>query len=352
MDNSNITEDEQGIKAAEEWFESGGGTRLFLRRWTGKQAPRAVLHIVHGMAEHSLRYDKFARRLCGEGIEVWAADQRGHGKTADLSVNKAGKGGLPGHCDDVDGIPAVQDDIRRINRAIKKARPDLPLFLMGHSWGSFEVQYYIEDGDAASGESEGDLIDGCILSGTRGPDGVKIKAGAFVLALISALVGPRYGSRLSRAISDGPFNRAFKPNRTAFDWLSRDEKEVDAYTADPASGMLCSSGFYRDLGALLKAIHRKDRMAAIRKDLPVYVFAGNSDPVGDMGNSPTALVDAYRSLGIKDLEFVLYPGARHEMLNETNREEATGDLVAWLNRHIGTSGLVPGASSEKTVDSL
>jgi alpha-beta hydrolase superfamily lysophospholipase len=329
MDDSSITEDEREIKSAEGWFEAGGETRLFLRRWTGKQAPKAVLHVVHGMAEHSLRYDRFARRLCGEGIEVWAADQRGHGKTADLLVNKPGKGGLLGHCDDVDGIPAVQDDIRRINRAIKEAHPDVPLFLMGHSWGSFEVQYYIEDEGA--GER---LIDGCILSGTRGPDGVKIQAGAFVLALVSALVGPRYGSRLSQALSDGPFNRAFRPNRTAFDWLSRDEKEVDAYVTDPVCGMLCSSGFYRDLGALLKAIHQKDRMAAIRKDLPVYVFAGNSDPVGDMGNSPTALVDAYRSLGIKDLEFVLYPGARHEMLNETNREEVTGDLIAWLNKHI------------------
>jgi alpha-beta hydrolase superfamily lysophospholipase len=283
------------------------------------------------MAEHSLRYDRFARRLCGEGIEVWAADQRGHGKTADLSVNNAGKGGLLGHCDDVDGIPVIQDDIGRINRAVKQARPGLPLFLMGHSWGSFLAQYYIEDEAGGPGDAH---IQGCILSGTRGPDGFKIRAGAHVLALISAIIGPRRGSRLSQALSDGPFNKAFRPNRTLFDWLSRDEKEVDAYTADPVSGMLCSAAFYRDLGALLNEIHRKDRMAAIRKDLPVYVFAGNSDPVGDMGSSPTALVDAYRSLEIKDLDFVLYPGARHEMLNETNREEATGDLIAWLNKHI------------------
>ncbi|MDR1353164.1 MAG: alpha/beta hydrolase [Treponema sp.] len=334
MDDSNIAEGAGEIKATEEWFESGGGTKLFLRRWTKERGIRAVLHIVHGMAEHTLRYDRFARRLCGEGVEVWAADQRGHGKTADLSVNKAGKGGLLGHCDDVNGIPAIQDDIGRINRAIKEARPGLPLFLMGHSWGSFLAQYYIEDEGAASGESGAAGIQGCILSGTRGPDGLKIRAGAQVLALISALAGPRRGSRLSRALSDGPFNKAFRPNRTPFDWLSRDEKEVDAYAADPASGMLCSAAFYRDLGALLDEIHRKDRMAAIRKDLPVYVFAGNSDPVGDMGNSPTALVDAYRSLEIKDLDFVLYPGARHEMLNETNREEATGDLIAWLNKHI------------------
>jgi alpha-beta hydrolase superfamily lysophospholipase len=331
MDDSTVTEAGQNIEASGEWFESGDGTRLFLRRWSGERKPRAVLHIVHGMAEHSLRYDRFARRLCGEGIEVWAADQRGHGKTADLSVNKPGKGGLQGHCDDVNGIPVIQDDIDRINRTINEARPGLPLFLMGHSWGSFLVQYYIENEGSPDGRTG---IQGCILSGTRGPDGIKIKAGASALALISALAGPRAGSRLSRALSDGPFNTPFKPNRTAFDWISRDEKEVDAYTADPSSGMLCSAGFYRDLGALLKAIHQPDRMAAIRKDLPVYVFAGNSDPVGDMGSSPTALVDAYRSLEIKNLDFVLYPGARHEMLNETNREEVTGDLIAWLNRHI------------------
>jgi alpha-beta hydrolase superfamily lysophospholipase len=221
----------------------------------------------------------------------------------------------------------IQEDIGRINRAIKEAHPGVPLFLMGHSWGSFLVQYYIEGPESAG-------IQGCILSGTRGPDGFKIKAGGHVLAFIAALTGPRRPSHLSRAFSDGPFNKPFKPNRTAFDWISRDEQTVDAYVADPASGMLCSAGFYRDLGALLNAIHQADRMAAIRKDLPIYVFAGNSDPVGDMGSSPTALVEAYRSLEINDLNFVLYPGARHEMLYETNREEVTDDLIAWLNKHI------------------
>jgi alpha-beta hydrolase superfamily lysophospholipase len=198
---------------------------------------------------------------------------------------------------------------------------------MGHSWGSFLVQYYIEGSGGAG-------IQGCILSGTRGPDGIKIRTGSSVLALISALAGSRRPSPLSRALSDGSFNKPFKPNRTAFDWLSRDEKEVDAYAADPLSGMLCSAGFYRDLGALLNTIHQSDLMAVVRKDLPIYVFAGNSDPVGDMGSSPTALVAAYRSLEIKDLNFVLYPGARHEPLNETNREEVIGDLIAWLNKHI------------------
>jgi alpha-beta hydrolase superfamily lysophospholipase len=134
-------------------------------------------------------------------------------------------------------------------------------------------------------------------------------------------------------MADGPYNKPFRPNRTPSDWLSRDEAEVDAFIADPLSGQLCSSGFYRDLVAGLRDIHKPENMEKIRRDLPVYVFCGSADPVGDMGASPTALVNAYRSMGIKDLEYVLYPEARHETLNETNREEVSANLLDWLNRH-------------------
>jgi alpha-beta hydrolase superfamily lysophospholipase len=134
-------------------------------------------------------------------------------------------------------------------------------------------------------------------------------------------------------MADGPYNRPFRPNRTPFDWLSRDEAEVDAFFGDPRCGKLCSTGFYRDLVSGLCRIHRPKAMSEIKKDLPVYIFSGSADAVGDMGASPTALVNAYRSLGIKDLEFVLYPGARHETLNETNREEVTDNFVSWIKRH-------------------
>jgi alpha-beta hydrolase superfamily lysophospholipase len=326
MVDSSLPDSGMEIKVEEGWFPSGGGAQLFLRRWLPGTGARAVLHIVHGMAEHGKRYDRLARRLCAHGIAVWAADQRGHGRTADSQVNDPGAGGLLGHCADKGGVPLIIDDIHRINLAIKEALPGLPLFQMGHSWGSFLTQYYIEE--------HSDSISGCIISGSRGPDGVKIKLGAPVLSLIAKFAGVRTGSRLSHALSDGPLNVPFKPNRTPFDWLSRDEKEVDAYVADPVSGMLCTAGFYRDLGFLLAAMHRGERMAAIRKDLPVYVFSGSADPVGDMGASPTALVAAYRSLGITDLEFTLYPGARHEALNEINREEVMENLIVWLNKHI------------------
>jgi alpha-beta hydrolase superfamily lysophospholipase len=282
------------------------------------------------MAEHSLRYERFARRLNAQGIEVWALDLRGHGHSADPGVNDPGSGGLRGHCADRNGISLVTGDIDTLNQTIREKRPGVPLFLMGHSWGSFLVQHYIE----TYGGEKGARLAGCILSGTRGPDGLKVRAGVPVVAFLARLAGVRRYSALARAITDGPNNKPFRPNRSPFDWLSRDTGEVDAYAADPLCGGRCSSGFYRDLIALLERIHRPEMLERIDRRLPIYVVAGSADPVGEMGASPTALVDAYRSMKIQDLEFVLYPDARHEPLNETNREEVTENLLAWILKRI------------------
>ncbi|MCL2269897.1 MAG: lysophospholipase [Treponema sp.] len=310
------------------WFVCDDGARLYLRRWLPDRQPAAVVHIAHGMAEHSARYKRLAERLCEAGIEVWAADQRGHGKTADLSINTPDKGGLLGHCADTDAFPLVTNDIGGINREIQKNRPSIPLFLMGHSWGSFIVQNYIEN------EGGRETVAGCILSGTRGPANMlKMAMGKRLMAMLAIIKGQRKGSLVARAIVDGSYNRPFRPNRTLFDWISRDEAEVDKYVNDPFSGKLCSVGFYRDLTKGLCQIHRREAMAKIRQNLPIYVFYGSADPVGEMGSSPAALVNKYRSLGIQDLEFNAYPGARHETLNETNRDEVTNNLLSWINRH-------------------
>jgi len=312
----------------ESYFETHDGTKLYLYRWSPEQSPKAVLHIVHGMAEHAFRYLRLAEKLTLAGIEVWAADQRGHGKTANLQVNEPDRGGLLGHCADNNGIACVTDDVHAINEEIHKKRPNVPLFLLGHSWGSFIVQNYME----YSGPPTEFKINGCILSGTKGPDGLKVKAGVIIMLIITALKGQRNGSRTAKSLTDGSYNKPFKPNRTAFDWISRNEEEVDKYVADPHCGFLCSSGFYRDLVKLLYNIHRSDALARINNSLPVYVFSGSADSVSEMGKSTTALVNAYRNLGIVDLEFVLYPGARHETFNETNREEVIDNLLSWLNK--------------------
>jgi len=314
----------------ETWFESDDGTKLKLYRWRPESGAdtcvNTLLHIVHGMAEHGKRYERLAEKLAPAGIEVWAADQRGHGRTADLNVNKAGTGGLLGHCADGDSFMRVTSDVHSINREIARTMPGIPLFLLGHSWGSFITQNYIEEYPQAD-------ISGCILSGTMGPGGLRIKAGIPAMTLLALMHGQRNGSRLAKAMTDGSYNKYFRPNKTAVDWLSRDANEVDSYVRDSCCGFLCSSGFYRDLVRGLNRIHQPRAMAKINHNLPVYVFSGSADPVGEMGAGPTALVNAYRSLGIKDLEFVLYPGARHETLNETNREEVTENLLSWIQRH-------------------
>jgi alpha-beta hydrolase superfamily lysophospholipase len=329
------------------WISMDDCVQLYLRHWDVRdtrnvpQAARAALHIIHGMGEHSLRYGPLARHLRAAGIEVWAADQRGHGETAGNRDNLPGGGGLLGHCADGDGFARVAADIEFLNRHIQKERPGLPLFLLGHSWGSFIAQHYIENFEGRSGAraraggGEGVFLAGCILSGTRGPGGgAKVALGAPAMTLLALIKGERRPSLLAKALADGPYNRPFRPNRTPVDWLSRDEREVDAYVADPLCGQLCSVGFYRDLAKALRRIYRGEELEKIRKELPVYIFSGSADPVGDMGERPTALAAALRRRGLRDLETVLYPDARHEPLNETNREEVTGSLLSWLLRHI------------------
>jgi alpha-beta hydrolase superfamily lysophospholipase len=308
------------------WLSSDDGTRLFLRRWTPRSPAKAALLVAHGMAEHSLRYEPLALRLAAEGFETWAADARGHGLTANPTVNDRGKGGLLGHCADRDGFARVTADINVVANAIQEALPSLPLFILGHSWGSFVTQAYIE--------AHGDRLAGCLLSGTRGPGGLKIAAGVLLMTLFALVHGPRNPSRLARSLADGAYNNYFRPNRGPYDWLSRDPAQADAFAADLLCGFNCSSGFYRDLIRGLRDIHRPEAMARIPKSLPIYVLSGSADPVGDLGESPAALANAYRSLGIKDLEFVLYPDARHELLNETNREEVMANILRWLKSRL------------------
>jgi alpha-beta hydrolase superfamily lysophospholipase len=307
-------------------FPAADGTALFVRKWSPESGATGVIQIVHGMGEHSLRYERFAKRLCQSGIEVWAADMRGHGLTADITINDPAKGGLPGHCADRDALPCLLSDIHGINGAIRDQNPGLPLFLMGHSWGSFLTQAYIEHYAPLR-------LAGCILSGTKGPDGgAIIKLGGPFLSLLLLFRRVRSKSHLAMALADGAYRKVFAPSRTPQDWLSRDTDEVDAYNEDPLCGQMPSLGFYRDLAVTLHKIHQQKNMDRIPHDLPIYVFSGARDPVGNMGESPRALVEWYATHEFEDVEFVLYPDARHEMLHETNYTEAQEKLLAWIQK--------------------
>jgi alpha-beta hydrolase superfamily lysophospholipase len=294
------------------------GTTLFVRRWIPDAGVpvHAVVQIAHGMAEHSARYADLAGQLCKAGFEVWANDHRGHGP-------HCAKDNL-GHPADDDGFFQLVRDMKKVSEEIARELPGKPLFLLGHSWGSFLAQGYIE--------RWGDQLAGCALSGTRGPGGFDVSIGAALASAIAFFGGPKRHSPLMRSMADGPLNTRFRPNRTDFDWLSRDTTVVDAYVEDPLCGFPCSVAYYRDLAKGLLSVHSLKNMSKIPKELPVFVFVGASDPVGLEGRSPAALVESYRSLGIRDLEFTVYPDARHETLNETNKEEVISNLLLWLKR--------------------
>ncbi len=317
------------MRESEMFIEADDGKPLYVRRWSPDTTPRGIVQIVHGMAEHSARYSHLAETLTDAGFDVWADDHRGHGRTA-----VPGMLGYPGPRD---SFFRIVKDLRLVSQEAMKtvstvadvsgAVAAVPLVLFGHSWGSFLAQGYVE--------RYGSILAGCALSGTRGPGQPGLLySGAIIASLLALLRGPASHSPLLRSLADGPYSKPFEPTRTPFDWLSTVESEVDKYAADPLCGFPCSISFYRDLSLGLLSIHSEASLQSIPKDLPILVLAGSQDPVGDMGESPKALVSAYKDRGLGDVEFELYEGARHEILNETVRESVEERLLGWIERVI------------------
>jgi alpha-beta hydrolase superfamily lysophospholipase len=292
------------------------GVELFVRRWEPEAAPKAVVQIAHGMTEHSGRYARLAEQLVAAGYAVYAADHRGHGSTA------VAPGDL-GYFGDTAGWLRAVDDLYAVRRRIGQEHPDLPVFAFGHSMGSMMMQQYLF--------SHGDSIAGAVLSGVGGGRSL-LALGGSVMALAERIrLGPRGRSWLLQKASFGSYNNEFAPARTEFDWLSRDPAEVDSYIADPLCGFALTVQGWLDVLRGTLQIERAENMRRIPAALPVYVFSGARDPVGRNGAGVRWLIDAYRRAGLRDVTLRLYPEGRHEMLNETNRDEVTRDLISWLD---------------------
>jgi alpha-beta hydrolase superfamily lysophospholipase len=305
-------------------FKASDGKSLFVYQWKpddgGSPAPRlkGLVHIAHGMAEHAGRYSRLAEALTRAGYVVQANDHRGHGKTADREED-VGFFGSTG------GWSRVVRDIAELVEAWKREHPALPVILLGHSMGSFFVQELMF--------SHPDLADAIVLSGSNGKPSPLALAGRAVVRVERKRLGDRGKSALLHSLSFEGFNKAFKAPRTRFDWLSRDEAEVDRYVADPRCGFVCSTALWMDLLDALPEINKPENLTKIRKDLPVYVVAGAEDPVGERAKGISRLVDAYRRAGLFRVTQRLYEGARHEVFNETNRDVVTADLIAWLDKN-------------------
>jgi alpha-beta hydrolase superfamily lysophospholipase len=297
-------------------FAGSDGAKLLGRRWLPGGRPRAIVQIAHGLAEHSARYARLAGALNAAGYGVYANDHRGHGP-------KAAAADL-GYFADEKGWGKVVGDLWTMNRLIAKEQPGLPIVFLGHSLGSFLGQEFVAE--------HSDALAGAGYSGSSGKPPAIATLGRLIARAERLRLGPRGKSQLLVKMWFGAYNKPFAPARTAFDWLTRDEKEVDAYVADPLCGFPVTTQLAIDVLDALPGVLTPERLARIRKDLPIYVFSGERDPVGA---NIQGLIDALRSAGFTRLTTRIYPDARHETLNELNRDEVTRDLIAWLDGAVG-----------------
>ncbi|MGA9872679.1 MAG: alpha/beta hydrolase [Rhodococcus sp. (in: high G+C Gram-positive bacteria)] len=265
--------------------------------WPATAEPvRGVVQIAHGLAEHGIRYARFAAALNGAGFHVVASDHRGHG----ASIT-----GTPGDFG-AEGFAALWADIEQLGEFVLLEYPDLPLFLFAHSMGSFAAQHLLVE--------RSDLYEGVVLSGSTALD------------VMAAGMADAPAGDLS------VFNSAFE-HRTGYEWLSRDEAEVDAYVADPLCGFDLPASTVPALFGEADKLADPHRLGEIRSQLPMLLVSGSDDPLAGGGQLIETLAGRYREAGLSDVTGTIYPGARHELVNETNRDEVTADIIRWLTDH-------------------
>lgn len=301
------------INRHEFYYPSSDGThQVHGVLWLPEEGePKAVVQITHGICEYILRYDPFAQFLASHGYAVTGNDHLGHGKSVHDSEEL-------GYFTD---WFTLTRDLYTLRRRIGEQFPNRPYFLLGHSMGSFQARTYLIDYPGT--------VTGCILSGTGQEAPATVAAGKF-------LTGIGDGHKVNKIfykLSIGAYNAAFKPNRTPADWISRDTEVVDRYLADPLCKFPTKAAMNHAMMTGLQYIANKRNLARMDKAIPVALFSGDADPVGAMGKGVETVYGFFKDAGCKDVTMKLYPGARHEILNEINREEVFNDLLTWLEAH-------------------
>lgn len=296
------------------WFDSHGKGKIHCVRWTPEGTPKAIVQIVHGIAEYVERYDGFAEFLNAQGVLVVAEDHMGHGQ----SINN---GGIRGYFHG-GWFTAVEDTMELMHRTMAEF-PGVPYVLFGHSMGSFMARTilcrYPDSGISAA-----------VICGTGWQPRAAMPA---VIALVSAFckkVGEENPSDALQNLVFGSYNKRVEHPRTAYDWLSRDPKVVDAYAAHPLCGFTASTGLLREMMRGIQYIEQPQNLTAMNKALPVFFIAGGDDPVGSYGKAIPQAVAAFQKAGMQDVSSKVYPLGRHEILNEINKEEVYQDVWAWI----------------------
>ena len=299
------------------FLSTDGKTQLHGMRWEPEGGSvRAVLQICHGVAEHIARYDAFARYLNDLGIAVVGHDHLGHG----LSLPE---GGTPVYFGEGNTWNTVVDDIYVLHQRIRLWYPDVPLYIMGHSMGSFLTRTYLIRYPGT--------VKAAVIMGTGWQPKAVIAGGMAVAKAVGAVVGENGTSDLVTNLAFGAYNKLFAPNRTSCDWLSADEDNVDAYMADPLCGADATVGLFRQMLSGIRFNQKLSNLRQMDPRIPVLFVAGEKDPVGDCGNGVRRTYQEFRRAGVQDCTLKLYPGLRHEILNEkAQQQQIFEDIGQWL----------------------
>lgn len=283
--------------------------------WIPTCPVRAVLQISHGMAEHISRYNDFARYLNTKGVLVVGNDHLGHGDSVNGPEDF-------GHFSEKNASKIVVMDLLKITRFIKNKYPGVPYFLMGHSMGSFFARRYIID--------YGTKLDGAVIMGTGNQPPLAINTAKAIVEAFKIIFGPRFRSKAVSKLLFGSYNKRFQPVRTSEDWLTKDQRIVDEYINDPKCSFTFTLNGYETLLDIIMYVTDKKNISKMPKELPILIASGEEDPVGNYGEDVKKLYINFCDIGMEDVSMRLYPNDRHELLNETDRQQIYQDIWQWI----------------------
>ncbi len=308
------------MRKEEFYFESRDHqSRIHAVRYTPDDGNvRAVVQIVHGMAEYMERYEEFAAYLTARGYVVTGEDHLGHGKSA-------GENGFGYFCEQ-DPATVVVRDVHRLKKMTEQIYPTVPYIILGHSMGSFILRNYLC--------KYGTGIEGAIIMGSGMQPKALVVIAEILTAVMGRLAGDKHVSRLLHKMAFGAYNQRFAPARTPVDWLTKDQQKVDAYMADPLCGFIFTVNGFRTLFELIHRIQKPENLKKMPDNLPVLVVSGSDDPVGDYGEGVQRAVESMEKAGMEQLTCKMYSGDRHEILNETDRMTVMADLARWMEENV------------------
>lgn len=305
------------MKKSEFQMTMRDGQVIHVYKWEPEEGKIGAIQLVHGSCEHAGRYEAFGEFMAQNGYIVYANDHRGHGLSAQSKEEL-------GYFGEKEGWSLIVEDLQEINRMIKLENGGLKVIMLGHSMGSFLARHY--------GILHGEELNGLIATGTSHNPRLLLKLGKYFAEMDIKKGNIKRRNMFLNKLSYESFNDKFKPNRTKQDWLTRDERIIDAFLMDELCGFVFTSGGFRDMFDGLLFITDENNIRTTPKNLPILLLSGKDDPVGDYGKMVIRAYEKYKEAGIENIDIKLYAGMRHEILNEVGKEEVYSDILSWIEK--------------------